>query len=54
MDLEQDEIDELKMRLHEMGQHEELTVNELQSMKSELMNLLSEKVCLLNKSFEGA
>ena len=47
LDLEQDEIDELKMKLHEMGRHEELTVNELQSLKSELIDLLSEKVCLI-------
>lgn len=45
--LEQDEIDELKMRLHEMGRHQELSVNELQSLQSEYNDLLSEKVCLI-------
>lgn len=42
----QDEIDELKMRLHEMGRHQELSVNELQSLQSEYNDLLSEKATL--------
>lgn len=43
---EKDDIDSLKMKLQEISQLQEVTVNELQSLKSEHGNLLSEKVSL--------